>query len=240
MTDIAPPQDAAITPISRNYLHDEVARHLRALIQSGELKPQQRLNEGELADRFRISRTPLREAIKILATEGLLDLLPNRGARVASISETEIDEMLEVIAGLEATGGELACAKVTDADIARIVAIHDRMAEAYHQRHHLEYFDLNRQIHEAIIAASGNATLQGVYITLSGRVQRARYAAHKTPEQWESAMVDHDRMMTLLRARDGAGLARLLRAHVLSKKAVIVATFGHSGDGADDGDRVRA
>lgn len=236
MTETAPPQDAAITPISRNYLHDEVARALRALIQSGELKPQQRLNEGELADRFRISRTPLREAIKILATEGLLDLLPNRGARVASISESEIDEMLEVIAGLEATGGELACAKITDAELSAIAALHDRMADAYRRRHHLEYFDLNRQIHEAIIAASGNATLQGIYATLSGRVQRARYAAHKTPEQWQGAMADHERMMDLLRARDGAGLARLLRDHVLSKKAVIVATFGPS----DAEDRARA
>lgn len=240
MTDTAPPQDAAITPISRNYLHDEVARHLRALIQSGELKPQQRLNEVELADRFQISRTPLREAIKILATEGLLDLLPNRGARVASISESEIDEMLEVIAGLEATGGELACAKITDGELAAIAALHDRMADAYRRRHHLDYFDLNRQIHEAIIAASRNATLQGIYATLSGRVQRARYAAHKTPEQWQAAMADHERMMDLLRARDGEALARLLRDHVLSKKAVIVATFGHAGDGDGDADLARA
>jgi DNA-binding GntR family transcriptional regulator len=238
MTDTAPPQDAAITPISRNYLHDEVARHLRALIQSGELKPQQRLNEVELADRFQISRTPLREAIKILATEGLLDLLPNRGARVASISESEIDEMLEVIAGLEATGGELACARITAAELAHLAALHDRMADAYRRRHHLDYFDLNRQIHEAIIAASRNATLQGIYATLSGRVQRARYAAHKTPEQWQAAMADHERMMDLLRARDGEALARLLRDHVLSKKAVIVATFGHAGDG--DADLARA
>jgi len=231
MTQTARSQKTAITPISRNYLHDEVARQLRALIQSGELKPQQRLNEGELAVRFRISRTPLREAIKILATEGLLDLLPNRGARVASISESEIDEMLEVIAGLEATAGELACGKITEEELAGICELHRRMADAYERHDHLEYFELNRNIHEAIIGASRNATLQGIYVNLSGRVQRARYAAHKTPEQWQAAMADHERMMELLRARRGAEMARLLRDHVLSKKAVIVATFGHSGRG---------
>ena len=234
MTQTATRTDA-IGPISRNYLHDDVARALRALIQSGELKPRQRLNEVELAERFRISRTPLREAIKILATEGLLDLLPNRGARVASISEAVIDEMLEVIAGLEATGGELACAKIAPAEIAGIRALHDAMAAAYRARDVAVYFDLNRRIHEAIIAAARNATLSGIYATLSGRVQRARYAAHKTDHQWEIAMADHDRMMSLLEARDGAGLARVLRAHVLGKKAAIVATFGPPGEGVDEG-----
>ncbi len=232
MTETAAKTDS-IFRISRNYLHDEVARALRALIQSGELKPQQRLNEVELAERFRISRTPLREAIKILATEGLLDLLPNRGARVASISEAEIDEMLEVISGLEATGGELACRKITEAEVSAITALHDRMAEAYRQGDVAAYFDLNRQIHDAIIAAARNATLAGIYANLSGRVQRARYAAHKTPEQWEGAMADHERMIALIHARDGAALATLLRDHVLSKKAVIVATFGLSNRAGD-------
>jgi DNA-binding GntR family transcriptional regulator len=211
--------------ISRKYLHDEVAGRLRALIQSGELKPQERLNEGRLAERFGISRTPLREAIKILATEGLLDLLPNRGARVAIISLSEIEEMAEVIAGLEATAGELACRVGTDDEIAGIIALHERMREAYVAEDVPTYFDYNRQIHEAIMSASHNSTLQSLYSTLSGRVQRARYTAHKTPGQWKKAMADHEQMVKLLRKRDGEALGRLLREHVRSKKAVIAATF---------------
>lgn len=229
MTHADPLTSDGIGPISRNYLHDEAARGLRALIQSGELKPRQRLNEAELARRFRISRTPLREAIKILATEGLLDLLPNRGARVASISEDEIDEMLEVIAGLEATAGELACAKITAEDLARLEALHEQLTETYRNRDVAAYFDINRQIHEAIIDTARNSTLTGIYTMLSGRVQRARYVAHKTQAQWQGAMNDHEGIMALLRARDGAALGRLLRQHVLNKKAVIVATFGLSG-----------
>ena len=100
--------------ISRRYLHDEVADRMRELIQSGEMEPKERINESELTERFGISRTPLREAIKILATEGLLELLPNRGARVASITEAELEDMIEVIAGLEATAGDLACRTVSD------------------------------------------------------------------------------------------------------------------------------
>src|ERR1051325_1341723 len=100
--------------ISRRYLHDEVAERMRELIFSGEMEPKSRINETELTERFGISRTPLREAIKILATEGLLELLPNRGARVASISDGELEEMMEVVAGWEATAADLACRSITD------------------------------------------------------------------------------------------------------------------------------
>ena len=222
--------DADLVPesINRHYLHDEVARRLRALIQSGELKPTERLNESTLAARFGISRTPLREAIKILATEGLLDLLPNRGARVASISLTEIEEMTEVIAGLEATAGELACRMASEDEIAAIAALHERMVEAYANEDVPTYFEINRMIHESIMAAARNATLEAIYANLSSRIQRARYAAHKTPEQWQRAVADHTRMTELLRRRDGEALGHLMREHVRSKKLVIAATF--SGD----------
>jgi DNA-binding GntR family transcriptional regulator len=219
--------------ITRNYLHDQVANRLRALIQSGQLKPDDRLNESELAERFGISRTPLREAIKILATEGLLELLPNRGARVARFSEAEVDEMLVVIAALEATAGELACRHIDAAGLAAIEALHTRMVAAYADRDVPAYFELNRLIHEAIMKASRNGTLEGIYATLSGRIQRARFAAHKTPQQWQDAMADHDRMIALLRARDGGALGSLLRDHVLSKKPVIIGTFGDQAAGPD-------
>ena len=212
--------------INRRYLHDEVADRLRALIRSGELEPRARVNELELAEQFGISRTPLREAIKILATEGLLDLLPNRGARVASISSEEIDEMIEVVAGLEATAADLACRRITDAEIAVIESMHNAMLKAWKRKDNEGYFTLNREIHEAIMQASRNATLQGIYATLSGRIQRARYAAHKTPEQWKKAVDEHGEMLCLLKDRDGAHLAVLMREHVRGKKPVILAAYG--------------
>jgi DNA-binding GntR family transcriptional regulator len=219
-------QSAASDPIGRNYLHDEVAQRLRALIQSGEMQPRERLNETVLAKRFGISRTPLREAIKILSAEGLLDILPNRGAQVASISLVEIEEVAEVIAGLEATAGELLCKHITEPEIVAIEALHERMRAAYRRNDAPDYFALNQKIHEAMLAAARNETLQGIYANLSSRIQRARFTAHKTPEQWAKAMEDHDRMMELMRARNGVALGQLLRDHVRSKKEVISATFG--------------
>jgi DNA-binding GntR family transcriptional regulator len=192
--------------ISRRYLHDEVAERLRELIRDGELEPRARVNELELAERFGISRTPLREAIKILATEGLLELLPNRGARVASISEGEVNDTIEVVASIEAK--------------------HAAMLEAWRRQDNPAYFTLNREIHETIMRASGNPILQGIYATLSGRIQRARYAAHKTPEQWTKAVDEHEEILRLLKARDGERLARVLREHIRGKKPLILATYG--------------
>lgn len=214
--------------INRRYLHDEVADRMRELIQSGEMEPKARINESELTERFGISRTPLREAIKILATEGLLELLPNRGARVASISQGEIEEMLEVIAGLEATAADIACRTVTNEEIAAIEADHRVMVEAWQRGDEATYFRVNRQIHEAIMAASRNATLTGIYTSLSGRIQRSRYTAHQTAVQWERAVAEHEQMVALLHARDAAALSRLMREHIRGKKIVIAENFGEA------------
>ncbi|MFC6789735.1 GntR family transcriptional regulator [Methylobacterium komagatae] len=211
--------------ISRRYLHDEVADRLRELIQSGDMEPKERINESELTERFGISRTPLREAIKILATEGLLELLPNRGARVASISQDELEDVIEVIAGLEATAGDLACRTITDSEIDAIQVDHDAMVAAFNGNDEAGYFAHNRLIHEAIMAAARNATLSNVYQSLSGRVQRSRYRAHQTEEQWQRAMSEHEQMIVFLRARDGVALGSLLREHIRGKKRVIAANY---------------
>jgi DNA-binding GntR family transcriptional regulator len=219
--------------ISRRYLHDEVVDRLRELILDGELAPKARVNELELSHRFGISRTPLREAIKILATEGLLELLPNRGARVASLSEQEIDEVIEVVAGLEATAADLACRRITDKEVAMIADLTDVMLRAWEREDEEVYFRLNREIHEAIMRASRNAILGGIYANLAGRIQRARYTAHKTAEQWRKAAEEHKEMLVLLKARDGAALAVLMREHIRGKKPVIAAAFGEQSDAAE-------
>lgn len=211
--------------VIRRSLHREVVEGLRELILAGEMAPRSRVNEAELCQRFGISRTPLREAIKLLAAEGLLQLLPNRGARVAALSEVEIDELLQVIGALEATGGELACERITPEELAAIQAAHRAMVAAWNERDYARYFARNHEIHDAIMAASRNGALQAVYQSLSGRVQRARYSAHKTDEQWARAVDDHELMVFLLRRRDGSALGRLMREHILSKKAIISAAY---------------
>jgi DNA-binding GntR family transcriptional regulator len=212
--------------IRRRYLHDEVADRLRELILSGELEPKARIAELELCERFGTSRTPLREAIKILSSEGLVELLPNRGARVASLSAAEIDEMIEVVAGLEAVAAELACQRAEEGEIAALLVDTEAMSEAWRARDETAYFTLNRAIHEGLMAAARNAALSGIYASLSSRIQRMRYTAHKTEEQWSRAMGEHREMMRLLRARDGERLAALMKLHIRGKAEVIARSYG--------------
>jgi DNA-binding GntR family transcriptional regulator len=212
--------------IQRRYLHDEVADRLRELILSGGLEPRARVNELELCEQFGTSRTPLREAIKILSSEGLLELLPNRGARVASLSAAEIDEMVQVVAGLEAVAAELACQRAEDDEVEAIAADTEAMANAFHHKDEVAYFTLNRAIHEGIMAAARNNTLKTLYANLSSRIQRMRYTAHKTDEQWTRAMGEHREMVRLLRARDGEKLATLMKLHIRGKAEVIAASYG--------------
>jgi DNA-binding GntR family transcriptional regulator len=211
--------------ILRRSLHHEVVEKLRELILSGELEPRSRVNEVALCERFGISRTPLREAIKLLAADGLLDLLPNRGARVAALSESEIDEIIQVVGVLEALAGELACQRITEQELSAIEAANLDMVEAWKAKDYRRYFERNRQIHEAIMASARNSALQAVYLSLSGRVQRARFSAHKTEEQWKRAIDDHNLMVILLRRRDGAALAQLMRDHIKNMKVFISAAY---------------
>jgi len=195
------------------------------MILACELEPRSRVNEPSLCERFGISRTPLREAIKLLAAEGLLELLPNRGARVAALSDAEIDELLQVIGPLEATAGELACERITEAELAAIEKWQLDMVEAWKSRDYERYFARNREIHDAIVAAARNSALQKVYRSLSGRVQRARYLARKTDAQWARSIDDHNLMVILLRRKDGKALAQLMLDHSKNTKAIVSAAY---------------
>ncbi len=212
--------------INRRYLHDEAATRLREMISSGALKPGDKVNESELADSFGISRTPVREAIKMLAAEDLLEILPNYGPRVRLINAVELKDMLEVIAVLEATAGEQACDNITDAEVDAIEALHDAMIADRASGNFPSYFVRNRQIHDAIVAASRNETLQRLYVSLSGRIQVARYSSEKTPAQWDRVLREHVEMVRCLRDRDGAALFTVLREHVRGQEKVIAATYG--------------
>ena len=119
--------------VDRRLLHETVIDQLRDLIVQGELAPETKLNERVLAERLGTSRTPLREAIKFLASEGLVELLPNRGAVVAPLKPEKMKEVFVVLGALEALAGDLACRNATDEDIAEIRALHFHML-AHHAR----------------------------------------------------------------------------------------------------------
>ena len=203
----------------RRPLHEEAAERLRDMIVEGELAPGERITEQSLCDRMGLSRTPLREAIKTLTSEGLIVLQPNRGATVASLSLDDIEDTFRVIGALEALAGEMACANVRDDDIAEIRVLHYQMALHRTRGERLEYFKLNQRIHEKIVALSGNAVLLETHKRLGGRIRRHRFAANVAPERWDQAIREHVEMLEALDERDGMKLAEVLRRHLDNKRA---------------------
>jgi DNA-binding GntR family transcriptional regulator len=203
--------------IQRTPLHKQVAAHLRKMIVEGELAPGARVPERILCERFGISRTPLREALKALSYEGLLELNPNRGATVTEVSEGAVDEMYPVIGALEALAGRLACANISKQQLADLEDLHAQMLDHFRSGNANEYFRANEQIHEAILQASHNAVLVKTYHDLSRRVRRMRYIARLTPERWQQAVSEHEQMIRALRERDGEGLAKVLQKHLETK-----------------------
>lgn len=213
---------AEIISIPRQVLHQEVAVRLRQRIVEGQLAPGAKLNERELAQALNVSRTPLREAIKMLAAEGLVELLPNRGAVVAQMSEQDVIDTFEVIAGLEGQSGELAAQRIDEAELAEIRALHFEMMAAWTRRDLPTYYRINAQIHTLINAAARNPVLAQTWRNVNARLQALRFRSNFDEAKWKRAVKEHERMVELLAARDAAGLRALLIAHLMHKRDAVL------------------
>ena len=214
------PQEVA--PISRRPLHEEAVDWLRDLIVQGQLAPGARLNERILCQQLGLSRTPLREAFKLLATEGLVELLPNRGAIVAGLDPTRLKQTLAVMGALEALAGELACSNITVQQIDDIRALHYEMLAAHARGDLAGYFRHNQAIHLKLAEASANPVLAHTYRQLNANVRRARYMANLSRDRWDAAVREHEAILAALLARDATRLKRLLADHLGAKLASVL------------------
>ena len=150
----------------------------------------------------------------MLAAEGLVELLPNRGAVAAQLSAQDVADTFEVIAGLEGLSGELAAQRITDAELAEIRALHYEMLAAFTRRDLSTYYRLNAQIHERINAAARNPVLTQTYRTVNARLQALRFRSNFDERKWQRAVEEHEQMLDLLAARDAPALRALLVQHL--------------------------
>lgn len=200
--------------IIRKTLHDELVGLLRNMIIEGELRPGSRIAELRLCSRFGVSRTPLREALKVLSAEGLVRLLPNKGATVVRVTHREVEEAVPILGTLEALAGELACERIDKERLERIRTTHRQMVEHYQRGEKHPYRELNRAVHEAIFEAADNKTLSETYNMLQARLSSLLVIGQKSPRQWAAAVDDHEQMLAALAAGDGAQFAQIARGHV--------------------------
>jgi DNA-binding GntR family transcriptional regulator len=220
-------------------LHSELLTRLRDYVVEGDLPAGARIPERLLCERFGVSRTPLREALKVLASEGLIDLLPNRGARIRQSGERELSELFDIMGGLEALAGRLACERITDEAYTAIEDLHRTMYGHYLRRDLHAYFACNQAIHEAIVAAADNDILSATFKTFAGRLRRARYSANvdKDHDRWSEAVREHEAILDALRRRAGSELSDILFTHLRNKHRAAAqheAEISKTVAGADD------
>ncbi len=213
---------AEIIPIPRAALHEQAAHRLRQMLVENRIAPGAKLNERELSEVLQVSRTPLREAIKMLAAEGLVELLPNRGAIAVELTETDILNTFEVMSGLEAQSGALAAERITDAELAEIKAMHYEMLAAWTRRDLPAYYRLNAGIHRAINAAAKNPVLTATYNQVNARLQALRFRSNQDGEKWKAAVAEHEQMIDALTRRDAPAMQAVLRTHLNNKRDVVV------------------
>jgi len=209
----------------KGALHGGVVGRLRSLIITGQLAPGERLNERELCERLGVSRTPVREAIRTLTQEGLLQARPNRSPVVAPLDAAQVSALIEVVATIEALAGELAAARISDAGLAELGILHYTMMR-HHARDELPgYFEANKAFHRRIVETSGNPVLVWIWELLALRVDRARFASNLWPTRWKKATDEHAGILKRLSARDAPATAAAMRSHVRNGLSVVVASL---------------
>ena len=215
--------------IARWSLHQEVTDRLRDMIVEGKLTPGDRIPEGRLCDDFGVSRTPLREALKVLASEGLVEPIPNRGSRVTRITPEEVGELFEAVSGIERLAGELAAQRASEKDLSQLRDMQERM-EGYHRTgRRPDYFRVNERIHRAIVDLADNSVLKATHETLMVRVRRARYLAIMSQERWDESVREHAAILGALVARDSDRAGALILRHVRRTGEVVRESFEAAG-----------
>ena len=213
---------ADIIAIPRAALHEQATQRLRQMLVEGQIAPGAKLNERELCEALNVSRTPLREAIKTLAAEGLVELLPNRGAIAVALSEADVLNTFEVMAGLEGMSGELAAQRITESELNEIKAMHFEMLAAYTRRDLSAYYRLNAAIHRAINAAARNPVLSAIYTQVNARLQALRFRSNQDGEKWKHAVEEHEQMIAALQAHDPVAMRAVLAVHLDHKREVVM------------------
>ena len=189
-------------PIARTALYEEVAELLRTRIFSHELPPGSWVDEQAIAEELGISRTPMREALKVLASEGLVILKPRRGCYVAELSEQDLDEVFPIMALLESRCAFEAASKATDEDIARLELLHQDLEAQAAAGNADRFFAANDAFHGALQDIAGNGWLKHLIDDTRKVIKLTRRHSLQLEGRVEQSLAEHSQIMAALRAKD--------------------------------------
>ncbi|TMV91274.1 GntR family transcriptional regulator [Thioclava sp. BHET1] len=195
---------------------ESVAAVLRARIIKGSLAPGARIVERKLSAELDVSRTPVREALKLLQLDGLVDISRNSGARVMQYSPDQLIALFEVIAALESLAAQRFAARITPEELDDLEELHDTMLAYYKIGNTEDYFECNSAIHDAVIAGSYNPIIHEAHQRLIARTRQGRFTAIMDPQRWAQSVAEHEGLMEALRNRDGEAAGAIWRTHLLN------------------------
>ncbi|TYO95979.1 GntR family transcriptional regulator [Desulfallas thermosapovorans] len=210
-------KDTSLTPVKllpHPQTRDHVFQKLRRAIITGELKPGQRLVERTLAEQLGVSRTPVREAIRMLELEGLISHLPKLGAVVARVSDAEVLEIYRIRSVLEGLAAHMAAENITPADADKMMQALERIESAAQQRDLTRLEKEHRQFNDIIYRAAGSPRLYGMITTLVDHIQRHVHVGYNQPKRIEEATREHRRLAEAIKARNGPLAEQIAREHI--------------------------
>jgi DNA-binding GntR family transcriptional regulator len=199
-------------PIERHQtLREKILETIRDAILKGSLKPGERVSEPELAERFGISRTPIREAFRQLESEGYLEVIPRRGAVVASLSERDVVEFYSIKSILEGHAARIAAERLSDRDLDRLEAINAKLAQIAGDGDVKSFFRVHNEFHDLFIKASGNDKLAELINHLLLKFNRLRLASLSQPGRMDISVQEHRKIIEAFRKHDGDQAENLVR-----------------------------
>lgn len=200
--------------IEKKTLHEEIANNLRELIMAGELQKGDKIKEDELCSSMGISKTPLREALRVLSAEGLIRLVPNRGSFVSTPTFEEIREMFGVMSVLEGVCAREAAEKMGEKDLAILEKLHKKLEENYRRKAQREYIRINNQFHSFVQELAGNRTLNQIVNGLRKKILLYRYQSLNLPERFAQSIQEHRDLLEAFRKKDPKKAETLMRRHL--------------------------
>lgn len=203
-------------------LHEATFQKLRSLLVEGAITPGSKLNERELAESLHVSRTPIRESIRRLAADGLVELIANRGAIAVQLSHADVIHTFDVIAQLEGYSGELAAKNISSTALSELEALQYEMMASYARRDLSSYYKLNLRIHHLINQAANNPVLGQLFSQVNARIEALRFRSNQNGVKWEKAVEEHQEMIDALKARDSERMRKVMIQHVMNKRDVVI------------------
>ncbi len=211
----------ATQSLSQPALYEQVAERLRLRIYAHELAPGTWVDEQALALEYGISRTPLREALKVLAAEGLVTLKPRRGCYVTELSEHDFDDIFPVLALLEGRCTTEAVQKTSDADLQRLAAIHEVLEACAAAGDTDRFFETNQEFHALLQLLSGNRWLQQLTNDTRKILKLTRRDTLRLEGRLKQSLAEHRTLLAAIQRRDAAAAGQLMHDHVLSGRAAL-------------------